>query len=284
LKVMVGFALLALLLFAASSESTQHPPYTPGGSRDSQSCYREDLFKDCHDDHLVDNCNYRVASIPTRCSVLKLSYGGLGDVGAVAVAEELWKTSARRVHTVHMDINDIGDKGAIAIADLIEHQKEGCAEGQTVDCGVHTWMLDDNDIGDRAANYLADALEKNKLVVELDLSNNLIDNQGTATLSHALRNNHHLTKMDFRFNRHTDEYHMDLLHEIIRRNRHFDRDRIEARRIERVNTVHKKAARDALFANVEHAAYHHNHHFPGRKNPPPGKAGDFHGRKVQDEL
>lgn len=47
------------------------------------------------------------------------SYGGLGDMGAAAVALELTQPSARRVHTVHMDINDIGDEGAIAIANTM---------------------------------------------------------------------------------------------------------------------------------------------------------------------
>lgn len=51
-----------VLLFVCATQSTEHPAYTPGGTRDLESCYREDIFKDCADDHLTGDCDFRTVS------------------------------------------------------------------------------------------------------------------------------------------------------------------------------------------------------------------------------
>ena len=80
------------------------------------------------------------------------------------------------MHTLHLEINGIGDGGAIAIANLIAANTKG----------LKKIMLDDNVISDRGAAALAAALRSNNVLEELDISANEIDNDGADMFATAL--------------------------------------------------------------------------------------------------
>ena len=98
------------------------------------------------------------------------------------------------LRTMLLDVNLIGDSGAMSIAQALEHN--------TALVKLDLW---DNKIGDKGAVSLARALEKNTVLTTLDLGINKITDTGATAIAAALQVNTVVTELKLEGNTGIDE-------------------------------------------------------------------------------
>ena len=107
----------------------------------------------------------------------------IGDIGANHIADTL-KNPLSQLDSLHLNICNIGDAGAIALARSLEINKT-----------LKTLDLRDNDIGDHGTIALAEALRENQSLENIFLDGNHISDHGAIALATALRENRGLKKV-----------------------------------------------------------------------------------------
>eukprot|EP00520_Triparma_pacifica_P012597 CAMPEP_0118655190 /NCGR_PEP_ID=MMETSP0785-20121206/12790_1 /TAXON_ID=91992 /ORGANISM="Bolidomonas pacifica, Strain CCMP 1866" /LENGTH=379 /DNA_ID=CAMNT_0006547899 /DNA_START=169 /DNA_END=1305 /DNA_ORIENTATION=- len=120
----------------------------------------------------------------------------LDDRGA-RYFDELWvspppddKMLMRRLTTLNLQSNKIGDKGAIALSYLLAPTSN-----------LTKLFLSRNRIGDRGASALGNKLKKNKMLHTLALGFNLIGPNGGVKIANALVENKYLVVLELQSNR-----------------------------------------------------------------------------------
>ena len=122
----------------------------------------------------------------------------------------------------NLSLIDIGDEGAVALADALKHNK-GLTKLHINKCNISAVGAQDlanalknnstlteldisnNDISDGGANALADALKTNSTLTTLDISINQIGNVGVVALAEALKTETtNLTELNIEFNSFND--------------------------------------------------------------------------------
>ena len=113
-----------------------------------------------------------------------LCYKGIDDEAAETIAKELVEIGlglpgCPSLRTLDLRGNQIGDRGAKALASALEHNSL-----------LESLMLDGNHIGDEGAMSLAMALDTNKTLCTLGLAANAIGDAGCTALFEALDRPH----------------------------------------------------------------------------------------------
>jgi hypothetical protein len=124
-----------------------------------------------------------LASSKCRVAKLKLGYNEIGDSGAVALADAL-KTNTS-ITKIDLKSNEIGDSGAVALADALK-----------TNTSITKIDLSSNTIGVSGAVALADALKTNTSVTTIDLGWNEIRDAGAVALADALKTNTTITAIE----------------------------------------------------------------------------------------
>ena len=143
--------------------------------------------QECNVDDLFPNGRFTTAAISAGCTKVDLSYNNIGDDGAIALAEALENNTA--LEELSVGNNIIGDTGATALAEALE-----------TNIALKTLWLYSNNIGDNGAIALANALTINTVLAELYLSENKIGDTGAIALAKALETNTALTWLGLRMN------------------------------------------------------------------------------------
>jgi hypothetical protein len=68
-RIFLLFTGFVVVVSALRNEQPKN--YIPGGSRHPETCYREDIFRECDEDHF-EGCAFGTANIPTHCTTLQL--------------------------------------------------------------------------------------------------------------------------------------------------------------------------------------------------------------------
>ena len=130
----------------------------------------------------------------------------LGAAGARALAGLLERNSRVPVKTIDLSENNIGDLGAVALADATKIQKtvqmitlsenyigaEGAvalSDAIKINRTLTKIQLSQNNIGDAGVVALADAIKINTTVQEIHLSKNYIHDEGAVALADAIKIN-----------------------------------------------------------------------------------------------
>jgi hypothetical protein len=119
-------------------------------------------------------------------TTLYLQVNGIGDEGAIAIAEALKVNAVLTTLSLFNGLskNEIGPKGAKAIAEALKVN----AVLTSVDLGF-------NSIGDDGAKAIAEALKVNAVLTELRLYSNKIGDDSAKAIAEALKVNAVLTKL-----------------------------------------------------------------------------------------
>ena len=151
------------------------------------------------------------------CSKINCVAAGLTDGDVVQIATHL--EGDANVITLDLSQNHFGDKGAIAIATLLEHKnsklshlwlsanKIGCggitkvAEAIAQNVYLEELHIARNHIHSDGAKAISQALIGNTMLKKLDVSHNAFHYLGTAALAKALEQNKGLTHLNIGFNR-----------------------------------------------------------------------------------
>jgi hypothetical protein len=114
----------------------------------------------------------------SKCRVAKLNLGGneIGNSGAVALADALMANTS--VAILYLWDNKIGASGAVALADALK-----------TNASVTTIYLGNNKFGAAGAVALADALKTNTALSDVNLEKNGVGDSGAAALADALKTN-----------------------------------------------------------------------------------------------
>ena len=122
------------------------------------------------------------------CSKINCLGAGLTDADVIEIASHL--EGDENVITLDLSQNHFGDKGAIAIATLLEHKNSKLS---------HLW-LSANNIGCGGITKVAEAIAQNVFLEELHLARNHIHADGARAISTALAGNTMLKKLDVSHN------------------------------------------------------------------------------------
>lgn len=135
-----------------------------------------------------DECAKELADalkVNTSLQNFNLVENYIGDEGITAIAEAL-KSPTTVVHSLYLCGNDITEKGATAIASMLESNDT-----------VKSITLSGNEARDAGTAALFRALTKNRSLTQLDLSNNLIGAAGMRAVKKCLVTNETLTELSF---------------------------------------------------------------------------------------
>ena len=122
------------------------------------------------------------------CTRVNCLGAGLTDADIIKLSSSLEGDS--NVITLDLSQNRFGDKGAIAIATLLEHKNSKLS---------HLW-LSANNIGCGGITKVAEAIAENVYLEELHLSRNHIHADGAKAIATALAGNTMLKKLDVSHN------------------------------------------------------------------------------------
>ncbi|MCB1117028.1 MAG: hypothetical protein KDK50_00450 [Chlamydiia bacterium] len=134
----------------------------------------------------------RLIQIQKELKKLHLHINKIGCKGAIALAEAL--NESPKLNYLDLSKNQIGDDGAIAIANSLRSNKT-----------LTTLMLKDNNIGDVGAIAIADALKTNKKLNILYLQGNHITDQSAQAFADCIAVNKRLKKIRINRNDMTEE-------------------------------------------------------------------------------
>jgi hypothetical protein len=133
-----------------------------------------------------------IASDLQVVTTLYLSGNNIGDEGAIAIAEAL-KVNAVLTE-LNLQLNSIGHDGAKAIAEALK-----------VNTVLNELHLYRNNIGDDGAKAIAEALKVNAVVTTLSLWDNSIGDEGAIAIAEALKVNAVVTTLSLSDNNIGDE-------------------------------------------------------------------------------
>ena len=123
-------------------------------------------------------------------AVVDLRRCGIRDKGALIIAKTLIDTRNTKVTHINLWDNGIGDRGAMALAELIIAATDRTSSSSCSSSSPppYQWRLNlrNNSIRNTGALALAEALEGNTTLTELDLSHNPISGRGVAALKRAV--------------------------------------------------------------------------------------------------
>ena len=127
----------------------------------------------------------KILPLLSTLNITHLNLGGnnIGDEGAIALADEL-KTNTS-IKELELYVNDIGPAGATAIAKALEENKS-----------LTTLNLNRNKIGPTGATSLAKTLETNTSLTHLNLRCNNSGDTGATALAKALEENKSIKKIN----------------------------------------------------------------------------------------
>ena len=143
-------------------------------------CYEADLFQSFSTDG--DAKDFSSCTIDSGCTSISLysndddDFADIGDVGAVAIANAIEHNHV--IVDVSLHSVGVGDEGASAFARILETND-----------AIRELALTSNAIGDRAAFAIAEALKVNSRLEWLQLNDNVIGNEGAAAIAEALKVN-----------------------------------------------------------------------------------------------
>ncbi|GBG34317.1 Leucine-rich repeat serine/threonine-protein kinase 2 [Hondaea fermentalgiana] len=115
---------------------------------------------------------------------LRLESNGIGDCGALALAQALNENTS--LQTLYIHRNKIGPNGVFALADALMKTSS-----------LQTLALDNNGIGDMGISSLANALAENASLRTLSLYGNRIGDAGANALAAALESNDILQELRY---------------------------------------------------------------------------------------
>ncbi len=125
----------------------------------------------------------RDPTVSAQLKTLHLSSNQIGDAGAVTLADGV--RARRTLTTLHLIDNQIGDAGAVAIADSVRANNT-----------FTTLNLDGNQIGDAGAVALANGVRTSVTLTTLHLKSNRIGDVGAVSLANGLRASTTLTLLN----------------------------------------------------------------------------------------
>jgi Ran GTPase-activating protein (RanGAP) involved in mRNA processing and transport len=131
-----------------------------------------------------------------KMTTLMLGSNNLGDAGAAAIGGALSAESEQKASLSVLDLsnNGIGDHGVEALVRGIDARREGSSESSA----LTALNLHGNVIGNRGASVLAAIISAQTTAFqELDLGANRIESEGVVVLSSALQNDHSLKVVNF---------------------------------------------------------------------------------------
>ena len=137
-----------------------------------------------HDDH-VRTLLKKIIHNRLKC-IEKIHFRGnnIGDEGAVALADGL--KSCSNLQVLALSVNNIGAEGTVALADGLK----SCSNLQDLD-------LSNNNIGDEGAVALADGLKSCSNLQDLTLTTNNIGDKGAVALADGLKSCSNLQCLSF---------------------------------------------------------------------------------------
>jgi len=130
---------------------------------------------------------------------LYISDNQINDDGVTALSKALETNKENTLTTFYIIKNNIGVKGAIAIA--------GALQGNET---LTTLDIDGNKIGDEGAKAIAEALQLNKTLTNLNISNNNIEDEGAKAIVKALETNKILTTLNIYNNKINYNIHKEI--------------------------------------------------------------------------
>lgn len=153
----------------------------------------------------TDHLGRLLGGSASRLAHLSLRYHGIADFGARLLATSL----ASHASLTHLDLerNKIGVQGCEAIASHMILQPTGGAV-------LRTLLLSYNEVGDEGAIALAEVIRANRPLSRLTLKNNGINEAGLVKIGQALVHNanlQHLALFGNHFSHHTGEVFVDSL-------------------------------------------------------------------------
>ena len=157
-------------------------------------CLRGNPIGDIGATHIADTLATSLFTLKS----LYLNICNIGDAGAIALAKSL--KINKTLKTLDLRGNNIGDEGAIALAEALRENQS-----------LEKIFLDGNHISDNGAIALAIAIRENRRLKEIFLDRNHISDDGAKALAEAIKENKGLECISLEENRITERSAQDFL-------------------------------------------------------------------------